>query len=81
MNLRNSGISWKKIEDFGIHYRVIARYLQNKINYEGMIEKSIIELQNYAKRQITWFKRDKRIHWVKNYNKAEKIIKKFLEIK
>jgi len=81
MNLRNSGISWKKIEDFGIHYRVIARYLQNKINYEGIIEKSIIELQNYAKRQITWFKRDKRIHWVKNYNKAEKIIKKFLEIK
>jgi len=81
INLRNSGLSWKKIEDFGIHYRVIARYLQNKINYEGMIEKSIIELQNYAKRQITWFKRDKRIHWVKNYNKAEKIIKKFLEIK
>jgi len=81
INLRNSGLSWKKIEDFGIHYRVIARYLQNKINYEGMIEKSIIELQNYAKRQMTWFKRDKRIHWVKNYNKAEKIIKKFLEIK
>ena len=80
-NLKKSGLSWKKIEDFGIHYRVIARYLQNKINYEGMIEKSIIELQNYAKRQITWFKRDKRIHWVKNYNKAEKIIKKFLEIK
>ena len=79
--LRKLGLSWKKIEDFGIHYRVIARYLQNKINYEGMIEKSIIELQNYAKRQITWFKRDKRIHWVKNYNKAEKIIKKFLEIK
>jgi len=80
-NLKKSGLSWKKIEDFGIHYRVIARYLQNKINYEGMIEKSIIELQNYAKRQMTWFKRDKRIHWVKNYNKAEKIIKKFLEIK
>ncbi|OGZ22682.1 MAG: hypothetical protein A3A08_00215 [Candidatus Nealsonbacteria bacterium RIFCSPLOWO2_01_FULL_41_9] len=32
----------------------------------------------YAKRQMTWFKRDTRIHWVKNYREAEKLIKKFL---
>jgi len=65
-NLKKSGLSWKKIEDFGIHYRVIAQYLQNKINYKEMIENSLKELRNYAKRQMTWFKRDKRIIWVKN---------------
>lgn len=77
-NLKKSGLSWKKIEDFGIHYRVIAQYLQNKINYKEMIENSLKELQNYAKRQMTWFKRDERIHWVKNQKEAEKLVKEFL---
>ena len=79
INLRKSGLSFKKIEDFGIHYRVIAQYLQNKIGDKEMIENSIREIQNYAKRQMTWFKRDKRIHWIRNYQEAEKIIKNFLK--
>jgi len=76
--LKKLGLSWKKIEDFGIHYRVTAQYLQNKINYKEMIENSIIELQNYAKRQMTWFKRDNRILWIKKYKEAEKLVKEFL---
>lgn len=77
-NLRKSSLSWKKIEDSGIHYRAVARYLQDKINYQEMIKNSLKELQNYARRQMTWFKRDKRIHWLKNYQEAEKLIKEFL---
>ena len=76
--LRKSGLSWKKIEDFGIHYRVIAQYLQNKISYKEMIESSLRELQNFAKRQMTWWKSDKRIHWVNNRREAEKLVKEFL---
>jgi tRNA dimethylallyltransferase len=61
--LRKSGLSWKRIEEFGIHYRVVAQYLQNKtlqqaqgkLDYQEMIENSLKELQNYAKRQMTWF--------------------------
>jgi len=78
-NLRKSGLSFKKIEDFGIHYRVVAQYLQRKINYEEMIESSLKELQNYAKRQMTWFKRDRRINWVEAQKDAEKLIKNFLK--
>jgi tRNA dimethylallyltransferase len=81
INLRKMGLSFKKIEDFGIHYRVIARSLQNKIGDKEMIENSIREIQNYAKRQMTWFKRDKRIHWVKNQNEAERLIINFLKNK
>jgi len=77
-NLKKSGLSWQKIEDFGIHYRVVAQFLQNKIDYKLMIENSLKELQNYAKRQMTWFKRDKRIHWIKNYQEVRELIKKFL---
>ena len=76
--LKKSGLSWKRIEDFGIHYRVIAQYLQNKISYKEMIESSLRELQNYAKRQMTWWKSDKRIHWVNNRRETEKLVKEFL---
>ena len=79
INLRKSGLSWKRIEDFGIHYRVIAEYLQNKIEEKEMIENSIKEIENYAKRQMTWFKRDKRIQWLENCNQIEKLIKNFLK--
>jgi tRNA dimethylallyltransferase len=79
LKLRKLGLSWQKIEEFGLHYRIASQYLQNKITDKELIENSLRELQNYAKRQITWFKRDKRIHWAKNYKEAEKIIKEFLE--
>lgn len=74
----SGGLSWQRIEEFGIHYRIAAQYLQNKITEKEMVEKSIIELQNYAKRQMTWFKKDTRIKWVKNQKKAEKLTKEFL---
>jgi len=77
-NLKKSSLSFKRIEEFGIHYRVIAQYLQNKIGDKEMIENSIREIQNYAKRQMTWFKRDKRICWIKNYREAKNLVKNFL---
>jgi len=79
LKLRKFGISWQKIEEFGIHYRIAAQYLQNKITDKEMIENSLIELKNYAKRQITWWKSNKRIHWVKNKKVAEKLVEKFLK--
>jgi len=82
-NLRKIGFSWKKIEEFGIHYRVVAQYLQKKMDYKTMVENSLIEIQNYAKRQMTWFKRDRRIHWIhphtkKGFRKVIKLCKEFL---
>jgi len=79
--LKKFGLSWKKIEEFGIHYRIIAQYLQRKISYKEMVENSLKELRNYAKRQITWFKRDKRIHWIKNRKEAENLVKEFWKTK
>ena len=76
--LHKSGISWKRLEEFGLEYKWIARYLQKKVNYEEMVEKLKKDIEHFAKRQMTWFKRDKRIKWVKNYQEAEKLIKKFL---
>jgi tRNA dimethylallyltransferase len=79
IKLRKMGVSFKRIEEFGMHYREIARYLQEKISEKEMIENSIKEIQNYAKKQINWFKKDKRIKWIKNYREVEKLIKNFLK--
>jgi len=77
-NLHKDGVSWKQLEDFGLEYRFVAQYLQNKINYQEMVSLLQKEIEHYAKRQMTWFKKDKRIKWIKSYKEAEKEINKFL---
>jgi len=77
--LKKKGISWKRLEEFGLEYRWLAYYLQNKISYQEMIEKLQRAIEQYARRQMVWFKRDKRIKWIKNYREAKKLIQKFLK--
>jgi tRNA dimethylallyltransferase len=77
-NLNKNGIAWERLEYFGLEYRWIARYLQNKIPLSEMQKKLYFDIIHYAKRQMTWFKRDKRIHWLKNYTEIEKAAKKVL---
>ncbi|MDO8435933.1 MAG: tRNA (adenosine(37)-N6)-dimethylallyltransferase MiaA [bacterium] len=76
--LHREGISWKRLDEFGLEYRWIARFLQKKINEQEMVERLQKESEHYAKRQMTWFKRDNRVHWIKNYKEAEKLVKEFL---
>jgi len=76
--LKKQGVSWKRLEEFGLEYRFIAQYLQKKIDYQQMKERIQKESEQYGKRQMTWFKKDKRIHWIKNKKQAEKLIKIFL---
>lgn len=61
--LYRQGLSWRRMEELGLEYRYLARYLQGKISKKGMITQLAGEIWQYAKRQRTWFKRDKRIKW------------------
>ncbi|MFA6305031.1 MAG: tRNA (adenosine(37)-N6)-dimethylallyltransferase MiaA [Patescibacteria group bacterium] len=73
--LRQNGLLWKKLESFGLEYRFVAQYLQNKLTYDEMFNKLLIALSQFAKRQMTWFKKDKKIIWLKNKNQAKKLIR------
>lgn len=73
-NLHKFGVSWKKLESFGLEYRRIAEYLQNKISYAEMTSLLQKDIEHYAKRQMTWFKKNKNINWIENYKQAEKLI-------
>lgn len=77
-NLRKSGLSWKRLESFGLEYRFIAQFLQEKISQSEMEEKIKSGSWQYAKRQMTWWKRDKGIVWVESEKEARKLVRKFL---
>ena len=58
------GVSWQRLENFGLEYKYISQFLQNKISKEEMVETLKTKIWQYAKRQRTWFRRDKRIKWI-----------------
>lgn len=76
----HKSLSWKRLEEFGLEYRFVAQYLQNKLTYQQMIERIQTESEHFTKRQMTWFKRDKRIHWINNQKDAILLIDKFIQI-
>lgn len=78
-NLHIKGLSWKKIQSFGLGYFWIPLYLQEKLSKDELFEKVFQAEKDYAKRQITWFKKDKRIIWLKNYKEVEKQTKNFIK--
>jgi len=63
--LHRQGLPWKRMEELGLQYRYLARHLRDEISKKEMIEKLSTEIWRYAKRQMTWFKRDKKINWFK----------------
>ena len=49
-----------------IGYKQICEYLEGKISFEEAIYLIKRDTRHYAKRQLTWFRREKDIHWYKN---------------
>lgn len=61
--LHVSGLPYERMETLGLEYRYLARHLEGKLTLEDMTRELEGEIMHYAKRQLTWFKRDDRIHW------------------
>ena len=75
--LRAEGISWKRLESFGLEYKYVALLLENKIELQDMKERLEFEIRHYAKRQLTWLRRFEKshpLHWVTTPSEAEKLI-------
>jgi tRNA dimethylallyltransferase len=79
VRLHNNGVSWKRLESFGLEYRYIALFLQKKIDRSTMEYEIVQKSMDYAKRQMTWFNKDKRIHWITSPQKAHTFAKNFLK--
>jgi tRNA dimethylallyltransferase len=82
--LQMSGLTWSRLEGFGLEYRYIARYLQDKISYNDMFMKLNTGIHQFAKRQETWFRRMEKkgitINWINgdDYNLLKESVIKHL---
>jgi tRNA dimethylallyltransferase len=67
-DLRQAGISFEKLNEYGLEYRYASMYLQGQMNKNDMFQKLNSAIHQFAKRQETWFRRMERhgirIHWV-----------------
>lgn len=64
-----------------IGYKQIAGFLRGETTLDEAVEHFKRDARRYAKRQETWFKRDKRIKWIdkNDLEAASKLVKDFLE--
>ncbi len=80
--LLDEGVSEEFMVKLGLEYKYLTWYLTGKIGYEQMKEELAAAIKKFAKRQMTWFRRDPRIHWLDMANdpqaEAEKLIREFL---
>lgn len=78
--LHTQGVSYKRMNQLGLEYRYLALYLQNKITKNEMIEQLENKIWQYARRQKTYWRRNKNIRWfaLNEYEKIERAITDFL---
>lgn len=73
--------SWDLPSMSGIGYRQFRQYFEGNVALEEATRLLKRDTRRYARRQLTWFLRDKRIEWFANYEDAEKRVMEFLEDK
>ena len=66
--LHRQGLSYKRMEQLGLEYRALARYLQGNITRKQMVDELNRDIRQYAKRQLAYWKRNKDIKWFKPDN-------------
>lgn len=74
--IQSKKLTHKRMQELGLEYQFLSLYLKKKISKEEMIEDLNTAIKQYAKRQMIWFKRNKKIKWFKPEEKE--IIEKYM---
>lgn len=78
-----SGVTTERLEQLGLEYRYISRFLNQELTESEMVDTLETKNRQLAKRQLTWLKRDKAIEWFAPQNREAILgrISTFLETK
>ena len=83
--LLEQGISAEKLIYYGLEYKFITEYLLGTLDYDTMVERLNVAIHQFAKRQMTFFRKMERdgmkIHWLDALLPTEQLIAQVLEIK
>ncbi|MBI4135906.1 tRNA (adenosine(37)-N6)-dimethylallyltransferase MiaA [Candidatus Uhrbacteria bacterium] len=92
--LHRQGVSWRRLESLGLEYRYISRYLKKlprakssrvwrdrakRETFNEMVRELSQAIKDFSRRQMTWFRREKRIVWIKNPKEAKRLLQQFLK--
>jgi len=82
--LHDAGLSWERLEYFGLEYRHVALHLQGRMSLREMRDSLLAKIRQFAKRQDSWFRKMEReglsIHWFspEDRENASKLVTLFL---
>lgn len=72
--------SWDLPSMSGIGYKQFKKYFEDNATLEEAAQSLKRDTRRYARRQLTWFRKDNRIQWFTGYEDAEKAALDFLGI-
>ncbi|MBN1117894.1 MAG: tRNA (adenosine(37)-N6)-dimethylallyltransferase MiaA [Bacteroidales bacterium] len=83
-SLLNEGISPEDMIYYGLEYKYLTLHLTGEIDYKTMVEKLNIAIHQFAKRQMTWFRKMERegvhIHWIDGMKPMNEMVDEALQI-
>jgi tRNA dimethylallyltransferase len=79
-----SGLAAEKLRAYGLEYKFVLQFIEKKISMQELSEQLTIAIQQFAKRQMTWFRKMEReglkIHWIDVELPVEDQLEKVKEI-
>ena len=76
-NLIVQGVDEQRLSYFGLEYKFIGMYLHKKISYDTMVERLNTAINQFSKRQMTFFRRMEKwgmtIHWIDSDTKIDPV--------
>ena len=69
----------RRMKELGLEYRHLAWQLEGKLTKDEMIERLDAAIRNYAKRQLRYLRRNKKIIWIQTEREALARTKEFLD--
>jgi tRNA dimethylallyltransferase len=83
--LLQQGVSPQRLCSYGLEYRFVTQDLEGKLNYQEMFRLLNIAIHQFAKRQMTWFRKMEReginIQWINNDIPAEEKAEMIVQLK
>ncbi len=77
--LNQTGLTVQRMKELGLEYGMLAKFITKEVTYDQLIDQLSVKIFQYAKRQMTWFKKEPGVCWFditeKNWgNQVEKTV-------